>query len=193
MTDFEKAEKLREKTGVSYTDAKDALENTDGSLLEALVYLEKQGKVDTPPGGGFYSGANPNEKQDGSDEKKRESFSELMKRFGRFCMKVLDKGMTNCLEASKNGEHLFSIPVLAFILLLVIFIWVTLPVFIITLFCGIRYRFSGPDLDRDDVNNVMDSACNIVDDVKKSFTEEINKDDKNTEKENTKDDDEVCD
>jgi hypothetical protein len=61
MTDLEKAEKLREKTGVSYTEAKEALDNSDGSLLDALVYLEKQGKVETPPGGGFYSGADPND------------------------------------------------------------------------------------------------------------------------------------
>ena len=175
MTDFEKAEKLREKTGVNYTEAKEALDNSDGSLLDALVYLEKQGKVDSPPGGGFYSGASPNDGNQSASGKKSapeaDSFSDLIKRFGRFCSNVVDKGMKNCLVASRDGEHLFSIPVIAFAFLL-IFFWVTLPVFIITLFFRVRYQFKGPDLERDAVNSVMSSASEMVDEVKKTISVE---------------------
>lgn len=188
MTDLEKAEKLREKTGVSYTEAKEALDNTDGSILEALVYLEKQGRVEMPSGGGFYSGAEPygaeshGDRQIKSSHRRNnadsgtEAFADLMRRFGKFCLSILHKASTNYLKATKDGQHLFSCPVIIFVLLLVIFFWVTLPVYIISLFCGIRYRFSGPDLERDAVNKVMDSASDLVDDVKKSFAEEIEKD-----------------
>jgi len=179
MTELEKAEKLREKTGVSYTEAKEALENSDGSVLDALVYLEKQGKAQTPAGGGFYSGAGSSggSRQSSALDKKRfvnegETLSDLLKRFGRFCLRLLDKGMVNHLVASKKGRHLFSVPVIVFIVL-VLFFWVTIPIFIITLFCGIRYQLRGPDLERDAVNNVMDSASNIVDDVKRTFTDEV--------------------
>ena len=178
MTELEKAEKLREKTGVSYADAKEALDNSDGSLLDALVYLEKQGKVETPPGGGFFSGADPSEEhQHNSTSEKHHagggnSFADLMRRFGVFCLLILDKGMKNHLVAHKNGDHLFSLPSLVFVLLLVLFFYITLPAFIISLFCGIRYRFEGPDLERKSLNKVMDTASDLVDDVKKSFSED---------------------
>ena len=94
-----------------------------------------------------------------------------MKRFGRFCMSMLHKGTVNCLDAVRNDEVLISCPVIALIILLLFFFWFTLPLLVVGLFFGVRYRFSGPDLDRDSVNDAMDSASDIVDEVKKSFTE----------------------
>ncbi|MCL2201870.1 MAG: ubiquitin [Oscillospiraceae bacterium] len=179
MTDLEKAEKLREKAGVSYTEAKEALENAGGSLLDAFVYLEKQGRIDTPPGGGFYSGAGAQDGEGHSSGAKAkgsssgETFSSMMKKFGAFCLKVLDKGLSNQLVASRSGEHLFSIPVIAFVVMLLFFFWVTIPLLIITLFCGVRYQFRGPDLEKESVNNAMNAACDMADDVKKTITQEV--------------------
>jgi translation elongation factor EF-Ts len=45
MITIEQVEKLRKYTGVSYTLAKEALEETDGDLLEAVILLEKQQKL----------------------------------------------------------------------------------------------------------------------------------------------------
>jgi len=184
MTELEKAEKLREKTGVSYTEAKEALEHSNGDILDALIYLEKQGKAAPPPGGGFFKGVSvPNEYQQSYDSGRRDpernggSFSDLMKRLGRFLLLLLHKGNTNYLEARKGGEHIFSCPVTVLVLLFIFFFWVTLPLLVISLFFGIRYRFSGQDLGRDSVNTVMNSASDIADDVKKSFTENTKKTD----------------
>jgi hypothetical protein len=47
-------EKLRERANVSYEDAKLALDACGGDMLEAVIYLEKQGKT-APPAGGFYA------------------------------------------------------------------------------------------------------------------------------------------
>ena len=44
MERMEMVEKLRLKAQVSYEEAKLALENSDWDLLDALVYLEKEGK-----------------------------------------------------------------------------------------------------------------------------------------------------
>jgi hypothetical protein len=54
MVTMEMVEKLRERAGVSYEDAKAALDASGGDMLDAIIYLEKQGKA-TPPAGGFYS------------------------------------------------------------------------------------------------------------------------------------------
>ena len=56
MDKLEKVEKLREKTGVSYEDAKSALEACDYDVLDAIIYLEKLGKVKSPEMGSFTKG-----------------------------------------------------------------------------------------------------------------------------------------
>lgn len=39
---LEKIEQLRERTGISYGEAKEILERVDGDLVEALIYLEER-------------------------------------------------------------------------------------------------------------------------------------------------------
>jgi hypothetical protein len=184
MTELEKVEKLREKANVGFAEAKEALENSGGDILDALIYLENRGKATVPAGGGFFSGADArevslqtygtgSERNDGSNNS-GEAFSDLMKKLGKFCLKVLHKGNTNFLEAWRGGEHLFSCPVTVLVILLIFFFWVTIPFIIISMFFGLKYRFSGKDLGKDSVNSMMDGASNVVEDVKKSFTESAN-------------------
>ncbi|MBU3093601.1 DUF4342 domain-containing protein [Clostridium sp. CM028] len=42
---LEQIDELRKRANVSYEDAKNALEQSAGDLIEALVYLEKQNKI----------------------------------------------------------------------------------------------------------------------------------------------------
>jgi len=90
MTDLEKVEKLREKADVSFAEAKDALDKSGGDVLDALIYLEAQGKAIAPVGGGFYSGSGSYSEQqqytshgDSGAERKSETFSDVMRRFGK--------------------------------------------------------------------------------------------------------------
>jgi len=184
MTDLEKAEKLREKADVSFAEAKEALDKSGGDLLDALIYLEEQGKATVPAGGGFFSGADTpveteksskSSTENESDKHSGETFSTMMKKLGRFLIKMFNKGNSNYLEARKGDEHLFSCPVTVLVLLLIFFFWVTVPLLVISAFCGFQYRFSGKDLGKDSVNKVMDDASNAVDEVKKSFAESADK------------------
>jgi len=183
MDELEKVEKLREKANVTYTEAKEALDNAGGDLLDALIYLEKRGRATVPPGGGFYSGASERgdyrrtTSRDKRSADSGEGFSEMMRRFGRFCVDLLNKGLVNYLDATRNGVHIFSCPILVLIVLVLCFFYVTLPLYIVSLFFGFSYRFSGPDLGRDSINNVMDSATEVVNDVKKSFSDRPDKKD----------------
>ena len=178
MTELEKVEKLRERADVSFAEAKEALDIAGGDVLDALIYLEKQGKSTVPAGGGFFTGAGtPDyERQYSSDggyreEHRGETFGDIMRRFGRFCLMVFNKGNTNFLEATKGESLLFSCPVTGVVILLLFFFWAVIPLFILSLFLGLRYRFRGDELGREAVNRVMDNASNVVDDVKKSFNE----------------------
>ena len=185
MTELEKVEKLREKANVSFAEAKDALDNSGGDILDALIYLENNGKVTEPAGGGFFSGADipaqevsaasVNNTNQNKNSGSGEEFADLMKRFGVFCLKMFNKGLNNHLVATKGDQQLFSCPVLIVILLGVFFFWIIGVLFVISLFCSVRYHFTGDDLGRDSVNSVMDSASNVVDDVKRSFAESTNK------------------
>lgn len=174
MVTLEQVERLREKTNVSFEDAKIALEAVDGDLLNALIYLEKQGKVKPPAGDGFYSSAGSTEEETKTDANanapRGESFGDMMKRFGRFCGKLLHKGNTNSLEAEKGDTVVFSMPVTVVLVLTIFLFWVVVPLFIISLFCGLRYHFRGRDLGRESVNKVMDGASDTVDGIKKSIS-----------------------
>lgn len=46
---LELIEMLRERANVSYEEAKEALEKCNDDVVEALIYLEKQDKIKTPP------------------------------------------------------------------------------------------------------------------------------------------------
>ena len=48
MEQLEKVERLREKTGCTYEEAKAALEASNWDMLDAIVYLENQGKINGP-------------------------------------------------------------------------------------------------------------------------------------------------
>jgi hypothetical protein len=180
MATLEQVEKLREKANVSFEEAKAALDACDGDLLEALIYLEKQGKVMPPVGGGYYSsqssaGGEGAAGAGGANEprgKTGENFSNMLRRFGRFCGKVFNMGNTNYLEGMKNGEVVIACPVTAVVLLLIFFFWIVLPLFILSLFFGFRYRFTGYDLGKESVNKVMEGVSEKAEEIKKSFTNE---------------------
>ena len=98
-----------------------------------------------------------------------ETFKEMMRRFGQFCLKMLEKGNRNYLDAKKNDHLAFSCPVTAVVALVIFLFWITIPLFIISIFFGYRYSFRGEDLGRDSINRVMENAAEAVDDMKKSL------------------------
>ena len=179
MTTLEQVEKLRAMANVSYDEAKTALDAANGDLLEAIIYLEKQGKVNAPSGGGYYSsektadasalGYKKNcwEKQNNCHG--GETFTSLIKKFGSFCTKMFRKGNKNYFEVLKGEESKASIPVTALALLLIFAFGVIIPLIIIGLFFGLRYRFNGPDFLGKTVNDAMDSAADAAENLKKSI------------------------
>lgn len=179
MATLEQVEKLREKASVSFEEAKAALEACNDDLLDAIIWLEKRGKVNPPVAGGYYSSEHQSEGEKEKEsthqetrQKQGESFSDMMKRFGRFCAKVINKGNANYFEVEKNGKIVISVPVTVLAISLIFFFWVVLPLLILGLFFGCRYRFRGHELGRDSVNRVMDTASDTAENIKKSFNSE---------------------
>lgn len=174
MATIEQVERLREKANVTYDEAKAALEACNNDLLDAIIYLEKQGKVKGE--GGFYSSASSSKSRSSAEipteesEEEKPGFSDLLRRFGRLCMKLVRKGNENILEIYRNGELRTSMPVNVLVLLLIVAFWITIPLLILGLFFGFRYRFNGPDLGRNVVNDPMDSVANAAQELKNSIS-----------------------
>lgn len=179
MATLDQVEKLSVMANISYEEAKAAIDKANGDLLEAIIYLEKQGKIHAPAGGGYYS----SEKIiDTSAASYKENYSEKnhhncnkgtfinsLKKIGKFCLKMIHKGNTNSFEVLKSGEIKASFPVTVLALLLIFAFWFTIPLIIIGLFFGLRYRFVGPDFSGTTINDAMNSASDAAENLRKSI------------------------
>lgn len=187
MVTLEQVEKLCEKASITYDEAKAILEETNGDILEAIIRLEKQGRIQPPKGGGYYNSREAGQSAEDNDKKKREkakvkdtngtSFGELVGKFFRWCGKIINKGNMNYFEVTKDGETIMNVPVTVLTVLLLFMFWITIPLIIIGLFFGYRYFFTGPDLGKENVNKAMDTMANAAENIKKEVKD--HKDEKN--------------
>jgi len=164
MDNFEKVEKLREKANVTFEEAKAALEEANGDLLDAMIILEKQGKAE-------YQKESYSTKEERSlaviDEPEKTSG----KRGNAFTdkLKVLwHKSCENYFVTERNDEVIVHIPIWAFIIILM-FTWhVTLVLMILALFFGCRYSFRGA-AEMKMANDVCDKVSEAADKVKEEY------------------------
>ncbi|MCI6012264.1 MAG: DUF4342 domain-containing protein [Firmicutes bacterium] len=84
---LEKIELVKDRTGVSYKEAKDALESTDGSVVDAIIAIEEA--VDEKPG----------KKVNAAAGETVEKIKELVK-----------KGNITRITISRDGEVLLNLP-----------------------------------------------------------------------------------
>ena len=188
MYTLEQVEQLRKIANVSYADAKEALEASGGDMLEAMIYLEKKGKVDPPQDNGSYNSA---EHTGGRYEREYEtyamelrrqtqekdgSFKEAMSSLWNWICRICHKGVINHLVVKRFGKELFTVPVLLVILLAVFAFWGCIPLLIIGLFFNFSYSFRGPDLERESINRVMDTASDAAEDLKNTVKKEMQDD-----------------
>ena len=82
----------------------------------------------------------------------------------------------NELEIWRRDQPITALPVLILVLLLCCAFWMTIPVLVLGLFLGFRYRFSGPDLERDDLNGMMGSVADTAADLGRQVMDEIKHD-----------------
>ena len=184
MDNFEKVEKLRERANVSYEDAKQALENNNWDILDAVIYLEKEGKIKSNKGADFTTETENTcfEKKIELEEEKCVGFGELMKKFGKWCKKWIDKANRNDFRVEQKGKELLKIPVTLLVIFLLFAFWVVLPLLVTGLFFDMRYSFVGPDVRSIDIdlNKAMDSAATAAETIKNEVNNASNNTSNNT-------------
>ncbi len=150
MDHYEMVEALRTKANVTYDEAKVALEASDWDMLDALVLLEGEGKVNGAPG------FTTREKADetcwcGRKEKRS------LARLGAWIKKMFVLGNKNQFVISRKGSELAAMPITV-AALLTLLVWpFSLIVLFVGLFLGTRYSFRGLDINGA-INDVIGKA-----------------------------------
>ena len=172
MEMMEKVERLREKANVTYEEAKAALEETGGDLLDAIVMLERQGKVKEPAQSTFSTKYEEQTEyikvKDKVEEQEKSAPS-----FGR-SIGMLFRGLISFIRqttfiVTREEDTLFTMPTLVFAILLFFFWEVLAPVMIIALFFGVRYSFEGEE-EAEKANTILNKAGDFASDLKNEFT-----------------------
>ncbi|NBG87669.1 DUF4342 domain-containing protein [Isachenkonia alkalipeptolytica] len=173
MTNLEQVKKLKEHADITYEEAKEVLERANGDILEAVIILERENRMEPPKEGGYYRSAEepevtPEEMKKESqgeqskDKADRISFGEVLGDFFRWAGKMLHKGNVNSLRVEKDGESIMMIPITLLVLLLFFAFWVVIPVSILGLVLGYRYRFQGADFEKTKVNETVDKVSDAT-------------------------------
>ncbi len=170
MTENEKIAKLCEKANVTEAEARAILEETNGDLLDAILLLERQGRLkDVSAHYSTRREARADADEDDEGFRKRASGAAAL------LQRALEIGNANAFVVSRKGRRLFSLSVTSMVILLVFAnIWLLLAL-VAGLFFGLRYALEGEQLGKRSVNDVMDRAAtaaeNVRDTVADSFRE----------------------
>ncbi len=178
MEMLEKVELVREKTGVSYQDAKEALEACSYDVLDAIIWLESAGKASTQTasfetsGSTTVSSASP-EMQEAQEEYHRTSrrtrFGEVLQRFFAQAKNLIRASLEMTFVAERERARVLAIPLL-FVILGVLFWGASIWLLIIGLFFGFRYHIEGVSPFTVDVNDAMNKAADAAESIKSDFT-----------------------
>ncbi len=165
MDTFEKVEKLREKANVTFEEAKAALEEANGDLLDAMILLERQGKAETQKE--TYSTKEEStevlvvDQPENKEKKRGNTFTDKVKA-------LWHKSCENYFVIEREEKVMLNLPIWVFIIIL-IFSWhVTIVAMIVALFFGCRYSFKGVD-EMKTANTVCEKASEAAEKVKEEY------------------------
>lgn len=178
MDKLEKVELVRAKAGVSYQDAKEALEACEYDVLDAIIWLENAGKADaqtasyeTTSNSSYTQAASP-EMREAQEEYQRTSkktkFGEVFSGFCEESRKIIRAGIDMTFIAERNGHAVVSVP-LIIVVAGILFWGASIWLLIVGLFFGFRYRIEGASPLTIDVNEAMDKAADAAESIKNDF------------------------
>ena len=188
MEELEKVELVREKCNVSYEEAREALKASDYDVLDAIVQLEREAKTQAETKNEVEAKVEPEvieaeaeilepevnggeePYETGAQTDSKSGSSKASKAWGSFrnsARNVLRGGLDLTFVAERNGEVLFTVPVLIVVLGLLMWgaaIWLM----VIGLFFGFRYRIEGANPVTINVNEAMNKAADLAEDIKRN-------------------------
>ena len=161
MDYFELVEKLRERANVSYEDAKRALEASNWDLLDAMVLLENEGRIQSEENPAFTTRREPRPQHVYTDDSARG----ILRRLVDVLVSLINRASKIDVVVSRYGKTVMTLPLIAVILLVLFAPWMTIPIMLIALFFGFRYAFRGEGIS-DKVNQAMDRVADAADSIR---------------------------
>ena len=168
----EMIKKLMEKAYVTNEEAQEVLEKCNWDLLDAIIYLERNGKVENNETTTIIEVKEEEQKKEDYSKKKDERYGgigEVIGRIFKYLGKIISKGNKNYFEIKKDNEKPIRISLTISIILLILFMPPTVVLLIIGLFCGYKYSVGGPNMNCDGVNDVFEKVSESADTIKKDF------------------------
>lgn len=140
---LEQIDLLMERANVSYRDAKEALEHANGDIVEALLYLEQNNKMNTQKDAFTKSSTASTSSSTSAYKEKATSFF---------------KQLHATSFQMKKGDHTFiDVPATIAIIALLVCMPFSFLVLLVSLICGIKINVVGQNEVADKINSTLDS------------------------------------
>ncbi|MCB2299066.1 DUF4342 domain-containing protein [Clostridium tagluense] len=146
---LEQIDELRKRANVSYEDAKAALEQNDGDLLCALVYLEKQNKI------------------------KPDEIPSSESKFFKKVKKLIKKGNETKIIVKKDDAVVLNICVTLGVIITIVATPIVITALILALATNHKIRIRKKNNEDLEVNNIFDKMSIAVNKVTTKITEEM--------------------
>ena len=200
MENIQKIEQLVSKAGCTYEEARTALEACGWDMIDAIISLERDGKVNREESGtavqyaeepvevipevsadkveGDYS-QKITYRYDGAyeEQEKAENSKKAAgaKREHRLWKRIKGILMNNRMIILKsNGQKIMDLPIVIPVIALIAFFWATLIIAALAMLFGCRFHFEGEDLGKTNINDTMDKATDYAEKVKNDLTSKAN-------------------
>ena len=157
MTRLEMVEKLREKAGVTYDVARDALENNNWDMLDAVIALERENEKKSTAQEQLSGKVIPPETVTDKEKRTKDLASGVSEKINtglRFVLKLIGKGENLRVEILYRDRLIGSVSVTVLVLMLLFCWYVPVLLAIVGLIAGYRFRFSNKTVAGKVMNNL---------------------------------------
>lgn len=183
MENYQKIEQIVNTTGCSFEDAKAALEANEWDMIDAVINLERDGKIkketaaqSTPKAEGAVEITPEVIRDDDTAGKKGSegscgSAKKSTHRVRGFFRRIKEILLNNRMLVFKNnGQKIVDFPIIVPVIALIAFFWATLIIAVLAMIFGYRFHFEGDDLGKTNINDTMDKATDYAEKVKDNLT-----------------------
>jgi len=167
---LEKVDSLRERANVSYAEAKEALENSGGNMIDAIIALEGDDKT-------VYDRVKREKARETEQERMRqrkEKYKANADDFVDSSKKVLDSMNETRVVMYNDNRVVLDISLTITLIAAVFAFPVAVAIVIVGLLMGNRFKVVKKDSSVDAVNSVLDKAAKMSQSVSETLKEKVN-------------------
>lgn len=167
---LEKIDSLRERANVSYQEAKEALEKSEGNMIDAIIFLESENKTVYDRAKREQSRRRERERYEAKKEKYRSNVDDVA-----ISAKKVFKSLNDTRVVMYNDDRvIFDVSMTVTILTAAFLFPFALGVFVIGLLTGNRFKVIRKDKKTDPLNEVLDKAAKMSQTVAETLKEKVN-------------------